>query len=60
MGICQTALHVSDDLSIHHQELKTAHTAMGILQTALHVLDGLSVYHHTATGICQTAAAAAV
>jgi len=26
-------LHVSDGLSIHHQELKTVHTATGICQT---------------------------
>jgi len=27
------ALHVSDGLSVHHQELKTVHTATGICQT---------------------------
>jgi len=27
-------LHVSDGLSVHHQELKTAHTATGKCQTA--------------------------
>jgi len=27
------ALHVSDGFSIHHQELKTAHTASDICQT---------------------------
>jgi len=26
-------LHVSDGLSVHHQEFKTAHTATGICQT---------------------------
>jgi len=26
-------LHVSDGLSVHHQELKTVHTATGIYQT---------------------------
>ena len=26
-------LHVSDGLSIHHQEFKTVHTATGICQT---------------------------
>jgi len=26
-------LHVSDGLSVHHQELKTVHTATGIWQT---------------------------
>jgi len=26
-------LHVSDGLSVHHQEYKTAHTATGICQT---------------------------
>jgi hypothetical protein len=26
-------LHVSDGLSVHHQELKTVHTATGICQT---------------------------
>jgi len=29
----QDALHVSDGFSVHHQELKTAHTASGICQT---------------------------
>jgi hypothetical protein len=63
-------LHVSDGLSVHHQELKTVHTATGILQTGNavctpHVLDGLSVHHqefktvHTATGICHTGSVAA-
>jgi len=27
------ALHVSDGFSVHHQELKIAHTASGISQT---------------------------
>ena len=27
---CKNALHVSDGLSVHHQEVKTAHTATGI------------------------------
>jgi len=27
-------LHVSDGLSVHHQEFKTVHTATGICQTA--------------------------
>jgi len=27
------ALYVSDGFSVHHQELKTAHTASGICQT---------------------------
>ena len=26
---CKTLKHVSDDFSVHHQELKTAHTASG-------------------------------
>jgi len=26
-------LHVSDGLSVHHQEFKTVHTAIGICQT---------------------------
>jgi hypothetical protein len=30
---CKT-LHVSDGLSVHHQELKTVHTTTGICQTA--------------------------
>jgi len=29
---CST-LHVSDGLSVHHQELKTVHTATGVCQT---------------------------
>jgi len=28
------ALHVSEGFSVHHQELKTAHTASGICQTS--------------------------
>jgi len=31
--ILVNALHVSDGLSVHDQELKTAHTATGIYQT---------------------------
>jgi hypothetical protein len=30
---CSSTLHVSDGLSVHHQESKTAHTASGICQT---------------------------
>jgi len=30
---CSTTLHVSDGLSIHHQESKIVHTASGIRQT---------------------------
>jgi hypothetical protein len=30
---CSSTLHVSDGLSIHHQALKTVHTASGICQT---------------------------
>jgi len=38
------ALHISDGLSVHHQEFKTVHTASGIC--------------HTGTATClQTAAA---
>jgi len=29
----QAAVHVSEGFSVHHQELKTAHTAPGICQT---------------------------
>ena len=49
-------LHVSDGLSVHHQEFKTVRTTTGICQTdtavcllagvpTLHVSDGLSVHH---------------
>jgi hypothetical protein len=31
--ILQNTLHVSDGLSVHHQEFKTVHTATGICQT---------------------------
>jgi len=31
-------LHVSDSLSVHHQEFKTVHTATGICQTDTDVL----------------------
>ena len=30
---CSSNLHVSDGLSVHHQESKTVHTASGICQT---------------------------
>jgi hypothetical protein len=30
---CSSILHVSDGLSVHHQESKTVHTASGICQT---------------------------
>jgi len=30
---CKDAVHVSDGLSVHHQEFKTVHTATGICQT---------------------------
>ena len=30
---CSSTLHVSDGLSVHHQESKTAHTASGVCQT---------------------------
>jgi len=30
---CNKALHVSDGLSVHHQEFKTIHTASGMCQT---------------------------
>ena len=32
--ILSNIVHVSDGLSVHHQELKTVHTATGICQTA--------------------------
>ena len=31
--ILNTTLHVSDGISVHHQEFKTVHTAIGIYQT---------------------------
>jgi len=31
--IWSNTLHVSDGLSVHHQEFKTVHTAIGICQT---------------------------
>jgi hypothetical protein len=30
---CSSTLHVSDGLSVHHQESKTVHTASGLCQT---------------------------
>jgi hypothetical protein len=30
---CSDTVHVSDGLSVHHQESKTVHTASGICQT---------------------------
>ena len=43
-------LHVSDGLSVHHQEFKTVHTATGICQTdtAVCLLAGI---HSTALPI---------
>ena len=43
-------LHVSEGLSVHHQESKTIHTASGVCQTGLlnitlYVSEGLSVQH---------------
>jgi len=51
-------IHVSDGLSVHHQESKTVHTASGVCQIdsadcfasgsemeQIHVSDGLSVHH---------------
>jgi hypothetical protein len=31
--VCSSTLHVSDGLSVHHQESKTVHTASGVCQT---------------------------
>jgi len=30
---CSSTLHVSDGLSVHHQESKTVHTASGVRHT---------------------------
>jgi hypothetical protein len=30
---CSSTLHISDGLSVHHQEFKTVHTASGICET---------------------------
>jgi len=54
-----STLHVSDCLSVHHQESETVHTASGICQTdsADCLLAGTRWnFHlvHTASGICQT------
>jgi len=32
---CSSTLHVSDGLSVHHQESETVHTASGVCQTDL-------------------------
>jgi len=32
---CSSTLHVSDGLSVHHQESKTVHIASGIYQTEI-------------------------
>jgi len=45
-------LHVSDGLSVHHQEFKTVHTATGICTVSFHYQEIRTV--HTATGICLT------
>jgi hypothetical protein len=39
---CSSTLHVSDNLSVHHQEFKTVHTASQICQTDFvdHLLAG--------------------
>jgi len=57
---CSSTLHVSDGLSVHHQESKTVHTASGVNQTesVWHIPE--SVHHqesktlHTGSGIYQT------
>jgi len=33
ISLCIGTLHVSDSLSVHHQEFKTVHTASGVCQT---------------------------
>ena len=33
ISFCNDTLHVSDGLSVHHQQFKTVHTATGICQT---------------------------
>jgi hypothetical protein len=35
---CSSTLHVSDSLSVHHQESKTVHTASGVCQTDFHLV----------------------
>ena len=54
---CNT-LHVSDGLSVHHQDLKTVHTATGICQTdtAICLLEGRSSisYPLADSSICLT------
>jgi len=39
-------LHVSDGLSVHHQEFKTVHTATGIFQTDTAVCLPASTQHY--------------
>jgi hypothetical protein len=48
--ILHNTLHVSDGLSVHHQQFKTVHTATVICQTGTAVC-------LLATGICQTGTA---
>jgi hypothetical protein len=45
-------LHVSDSLSVHHQEFKTVHMATGICQTDTAVL--LSACQEADSSICLT------
>ena len=49
-------LHVLDGLSVHHQELKTAHTATGVCQTAAAIGDEVELQFHfvPASSSCLT------
>ena len=51
---CSSTLHVSDGLSVHHQESKTVHTASGVCQTdsadcLLAGTDGIVIYFYSKT-----------
>ena len=43
--ILSNTLHFSDGLSVHHQELKTVHTATIICQTGITEIDKCTVFN---------------
>jgi hypothetical protein len=44
--LVKNTLHVWEGLSVHHQELKTAHTAKGLCQTDTAIGDEMELQFH--------------
>jgi len=42
-SLLNIALHVTEGLSVHHQESKTVHTASGICHTEIPEMDKISI-----------------